>query len=250
MQLRKKAVQALYQTCYHFGFSLRRGKDPTSDQLSLLRNCPVNTVFDVGANVGLTTGQYRQLFPEARIYGFEPFPATLDIYRQAHRDDPAVVPVGSGLADTVGERTFNVNQVNETSSLFNASPEVAQYSQLGTWFAPVTTCTVSVTTLDAFTREHAIPEIQVLKLDVQGAELAALRGGVENLRRRSIALIYAEIAFVPFYEGQPLFWDLAAFLNGFGYRLHNFYHLHNAPDGQLAGGDAIWVRPGLGDGTA
>ncbi|HEV3327428.1 MAG TPA: hypothetical protein VG052_17550, partial [Puia sp.] len=41
-------------------------------------------IFDVGANRGDITALYRQGFPEAEIFAFEPFPESLDTFKGRH----------------------------------------------------------------------------------------------------------------------------------------------------------------------
>jgi hypothetical protein len=50
--------------------------------------------------------------------------------------------------------------------------------------------TVPVTTLDEFVREHALPGLDVVKLDIEGAELEAIAGMTEVLSaaRRPVVL--------------------------------------------------------------
>jgi hypothetical protein len=43
------------------------------------------------------------------------------------------------------------------------------------------------------------------------------------------------------YLAQALYHDVAATLQGFGYRLYDFYNFHYGPDGQLQWGDAIFL---------
>jgi len=49
-------------------------KDSFCDQLTLVTPAEVRTIFDIGANIGQTSAVYANLFPEAVIYAFEPFP--------------------------------------------------------------------------------------------------------------------------------------------------------------------------------
>ncbi len=121
MRLRKKAVQAVYQTCNHSGFSLRRGKDPTADQLSLLRHCSVNHRVRRGRERRPDHRAIPADLPRGAHLRLRAVPGHPRCLPPSHRDDPAVVPVGSGLADTVGERTFNV-QPGQRNQLVVQSP--------------------------------------------------------------------------------------------------------------------------------
>ena len=105
---------------------------------------------------------------------------------------------------------------------------------------------IETATLDRFCAAHAIDRIDVLKLDIQGGELAALRGAEGLLRGAAIRLVVAEVNFVPLYRDMPLFWDVAAYLRGLGYELHGLFDLHHRLDGSgaLRWADAIFVPAG------
>jgi hypothetical protein len=83
-------------------------------------------------------------------------------------------------------------------------------------------------------------EIDILKLDLQGYELEALRGATTLLPR--VKTITVEVEFVPLYNGQPLFGDVDVCLRQAGFRLLNLYELWTQPDGQLTAGDAVYLN--------
>jgi hypothetical protein len=76
---------------------------------------------------------------------------------------------------------------------------------------------VEIDTLDAMFEGVDLPGPVLLKLDVQGYEMAALRGARVLLNR--VDAVLTEASFVPFYEGQALFDELHAWLTEAGFRL-------------------------------
>ena len=91
---------------------------------------------------------------------------------------------------------------------------------------------------------NAYPEsasLDILKVDIQGGEVKTLHGAAELLKARRIGLIYTEVLFVPLYQGQGWFYDIAAYLEGYGYRLFDFYSFLYGEDGQLKWGDAVFL---------
>jgi hypothetical protein len=75
----------------------------------------------------------------------------------------------------------------------------------------------------ATVRLDDIPEIDAidyLKMDIQGAELQALRGAERHLRRTMV--VHTEVEFVPLYVGQPLFAEVDQELRRQGFLLHTF----------------------------
>ena len=60
-----------------------------------------------------------------------------------------------------------------------------------------------------------------IKIDIQGAELMAFKGGVERLK--GVSVIHTEVSFLPMYVGQPLFAKVEQFLRLHGFMLHRFF---------------------------
>lgn len=87
---------------------------------------------------------------------------------------------------------------------------------------------------------HEHSEIDLLKLDIQGYELEALKGCGKLLDH--IKIITTEIEFVTLYDGQPLFGDIDVFLRSHGFRMLNLYELYTHPNGQLTAGDAVYLN--------
>jgi hypothetical protein len=104
---------------------------------------------------------------------------------------------------------------------------------------------VPVTTLDEYCHRRAIERIAVLKMDIQGAELAALRGAEALLRDHRIDAIFTETFFVPHYEGGCLLHELWGHLATHGYGLYTLFPSREGRNGQLRLGDAIFISPEL-----
>ena len=83
------------------------------------------------------------------------------------------------------------------------------------WLRFDTTIEVPVRTLAEVANAHAVARIDLLHLDVQGAELDVLRGAGAWLQR--IGLVWLEVASIPLYAGQPLRGDVEAFMTGAGF---------------------------------
>jgi len=93
--------------------------------------------------------------------------------------------------------------------------------------------------------KEKISYIDILKVDVEGAEIKVFTGAVGKLSSHNIGLIYAEVTFVPHYEGGCLFHELSTFLSKYSYTLLNLYNLKISKSGQLRWGNAIFLSPQL-----
>jgi hypothetical protein len=77
---------------------------------------------------------------------------------------------------------------------------------------------VPLLTLSDFIDKYQRPLPDLLKLDVQGAELDILRG-IRSEHWAGLLGIQAEVGFVEFYQGQPLFGDVDAFMRSQGFQM-------------------------------
>ena len=203
------------------------------DQRALLGNHQDTLIFDVGANCGQTAWQYRNLFPNAQIYCFEPQPDLCRGLENRFRDDPKISVYACAVGATEGTADFYLNAKRATSSLL--APDVTHLSPS---YLPMLRneeiCPVRVITVDSFASSKNLKHIDLLKMDIQGGEYSA------------IDLIYSEAFFVPMYANQPLFGDLVSYLAKWNYRLHLIYNQNiNGISGRPLQADAVFVWPQL-----
>lgn len=192
-----------------------------------------DVVLDCGANVGQMAGAFRAMYPNAEIYSFEPVSS---VFEQlcARCADLDVHPVRMAVGERDGTATMYLTASPEANSLlaFEAGNPCAR------WTRVVGEEEVRVCTLDRWCVEQRInpARVDVLKLDVQGAELAALRGARRLLE--SVRVVYLEVSFVPMYKDCPLFPEVDGFMQQRGYRRHAVY----PSDQPQHWGDALYVK--------
>jgi FkbM family methyltransferase len=208
------------------------GRDLWPDVKTVLAGNKIETVFDVGANEGQSAREFLHLFPGARIFCFEPTPATFGQLRSFADTQPLVTPVNKALGESPGTAAFNENAFHQTNSLLAASPQSADH--LGPQVVErLKTIEVEMTTLDGFCREASVNRIDLLKIDVQGYELSVLKGAGELLAGRKIGCVTLEVNFVPLYVNQASFQDLVALFSSHRYDLMGFYSFAHSRENQL-----------------
>jgi FkbM family methyltransferase len=214
------------------------GKNPFLDIRKLATAVP-RLGFDVGANEGQTARELRRIFPEAKIYCFEPYEAAFRTLQQELGGDPKICPERIAFGDHKGEGTLYENAKSVTNSLLPNAPE-AHLSQPASYAIPTGQSTVAITTLDDFCGERTILHVDVLKIDSQGYDLRILQGARKYLAARRISFIVVEMLFAPLYAGQAHFHEIYGFLTGFGYQLVGLYAIHRSPAGVILWCDALF----------
>jgi len=200
----------------------RKNSDPFRFQSDFIKKKDP-LVFDGGANRGDLTARYRKWFPKCTLHLFEPFPATFQVLKQRYEAVPNIKLNEMALSDVDGTATFNENEADVTNSLFESDP-LAEKSWGEGSMKTKAKLTVTTTTIDTYCKANSISRIDILKLDIQGAELRALQGARSMLDKKQIGLIYMEMILCPTYVGQPEFEDYLRFLRDKGYVLMDIFY--------------------------
>ena len=134
-------------------------------------------VLEAGAHIGYVTLQAaRAVGPEGRVVTFEPNPRTVPLIRrnlEANGLGDRVTVIECALGEHVGRLALHISGGGDTSSLHGSADATESVD-------------VEVTTADA--RVDPSLRVDVVKLDVEGAEVAALRGMSDTLRRAAPGL--------------------------------------------------------------
>jgi FkbM family methyltransferase len=221
---------------------LARKPDALLQQKRILGSSPVRTILDVGANVGQTAARYRKTFPAATIHCFEPFPDSYEALCRTHAGDDLVRPYRLAVAESAGARTFFVSRGSEMNSLLPVAAD-GDLHMGGPQAEVIGEIRVETITLDDFCAREGIDHVDVLKMDVQGGELMALRGATGLLEREAVDIVYAEVLFAELYDEGASFDQLWRYLEQFGYTLYGLYDLTPGHNDFLGFGDAIFTAP-------
>ncbi len=145
---------------------------------------PGTCYFDLGANIGLMSVPLLQTEPVLRVVSVEPSPATLACLNRTARESPHAERwevLGTAVADREGETEF-----------FCSAPALAAFdgTQDTQRAGPTTRVRVPLTTLDRLWADRGRPRVSAVKIDIEGGEAAALRGGQACLAaERPVVLI-------------------------------------------------------------
>ena len=138
-----------------------------------------------------------------------------------------------------GDAELHENVSPLTNSLAANTPDALKY--FPAFNAPKGRIRVRTVSLHSFMTDRRLDVIDILKLDIQGLELEALRG--LGLKIETVKCIFVEVQFTQLYVGAPLFADIEIYLRGYGFQLHQLYGLVRSPDsGRLLYGDALFLN--------
>lgn len=207
-----------------------------------LRNLPrrdYRFVIDAGANRGSFIDAFLQLHRPERIVLVEANAGLAEKLRAKYGGDSRFSIVSAALSDQKGEAAFEINRSEESSSLLPVNPRNSE------WFARdlsvAQTVQVPTITLAGLLEEQGLDSVDLLKLDLQGAERLVLTGGEAVLQR--INVIYTEVFFEQLYAGAWLFGETNEFLAARGFKLCGLSNIvHAESDGDLVQANATFRR--------
>jgi len=143
---------------------------------------PGDTVVDIGGNIGFYALEMARLNSPGRLISFEPNPAAIERFKANRALNPAlsnIELVEHGLGEKPGSFTLSFNRGNlGTASAFGKSDERIE---------------VLVDTLDAVLAAKGVERIDVLKIDIEGGELSALRGARGIIGKSTRMMLVIEI---------------------------------------------------------
>lgn len=210
---------------------------------AFLRKAKDWTLVDVGANEGDFIRAAAKLAEPGQVIAFEPLPSCQDILSPLLAGIRGGKLVRAAVGAAAGELELNCTGNTKMSSLLPPQPGI-EASYANGDYAVVQKLKVPIVRLDDVIEPNT--HIGLLKLDVQGFEMEALRGAERTLRQTQCLLV--EVNYTAHYQGAVTFDSLHAFLNTAGFHLHGI----SAPycdESRPLWADAMYVRDGQSGGV-
>jgi FkbM family methyltransferase len=238
----KKHLKSALKAMFHrIGFDIIRVKNSPEITLCGLRSLPIHTVIDVGANTGQFARQISRIFPQTKMYCFEPLPEPFKgLERWALEQDGRVKVFNVALGESEGTVEMFFHTKHSPSSSLLASTDINK--KYYPFIKSQKSVRVKLTTLDNalsnFTRLMK-PEILV-KLDVQGYEDRVLRGGSKTLSIATACIL--EVCIDDLYHDQAKYSGLVLLLDQMGFRYSGNLEQVYAPDGHVIFFNAMFIK--------
>lgn len=208
------------------------GREANIDMLPDWVDPRTGVVLDIGANQGDWTANLLRVFPESTVIAAEPGSEPRAVLERRFADAQNVRIDPRAVSDVPGDGRLLPHEGERL--LLAQPPRTGAAPALRSARGPTTlieTVTVETVALDDLVGDRPV---SVLKLDVQGGELAVLRSGRQVLENTAAVLV--EVLFLPHYEGDATFPDLHESMAEIGFALIDL----SAPF-RLDGGPALWA---------
>lgn len=177
-----------------------------------------DVAVDVGAHVGMLCAlMASRVGPSGQVLAFEPDPRNRAALRRSiarHGHGRRVEVHDTALSDSDGAATLL--RPDGAWGAFLAGPDGRADAVRGFFHSSVvTTHAIETARLDTFLRSHRVDRIDLIKVDVDGPEVAILRGAAATLRAHQPAVIVEASAFYSDHGVRPA--DVLELLDAHGY---------------------------------
>ena len=199
---------------------------------------PYRTIMDVGAFEGEFTRLALDYLEPVNVWMIEANPEQASRLKTAFAHETSCRVINAAIAGITGEVRFHVSHHLPSSSLLPI--QLASASHFGKDLSESKEVSVSGFRLDDLFVQQSIPAIDLMKVDIQGAERMLIEGGHHALEK--VGVLCIEVLFEELYEGCALFGEIHALLLARGFHLHSLHGFRRGPAGFLLYGDAIYER--------
>lgn len=195
---------------------------------------PVQGILHVGACMGEEYPTYKKYTDN--VAWVEANPELIPIIKNAVHGQPV-------FNFAVCEEDFFTRKFNIIYSDDRTNPgcssllELKKHAEYYPMIKKIRECIVNTITLDSLVRKIELKDktFNILNMDIQGAELLALKGA-EKLLDTTIQMVYTEFAVEELYDGCCLLGDITQFLGERGFRLMDIEKAHPS------WGDAVFIK--------
>ena len=180
-------------------------------------------IIDAGGNIGISGLWFAGHHPDARMHIFEPASENLVYLEENARHWPGAQVFKQALGAQSGEMALYMGAFGGMHSLMEDAPETGAAQEV-----------VPVVTLKEHMATHGIARVDLLKLDVEGGEMAALIGLGDRIGDVSVIVGEVHEAIIDtdaFY----------AYLRDYGFRVLWTKRFHGSEEQQVHGFEAARI---------
>ena len=196
-------------------------------------------IVDVGANIGQWSTMLLDCLTPEKLIIIEPEPNAFAVLQNRYRSHREIELHNVAISDRVGTARLKITRDTTGASLLIPRPQMS--ALVGSNWTVESEVEVATTTLDQLLA--IVPEVSLLKIDVQGAEKEVLAGATKTLVKTRFVL--AELNYMSQYENGSWFGDLHQTLTD----QHGFFLANTSRplvlNGRASMCDGLYVNPRL-----
>ncbi len=177
----------------------------------------LNTIFDVGANVGQSADTYAKNLPNAQIYCFEPVYETFKELQARFSGTENVHCFQFAFGSEEKRVEIALQEYSIENSLLNHSNIAVSEPVV------VKTEIIQVTTIPDFCQKYDIKQIDFLKVDTEGYDLEVLKGAESLLEDHRITYVQVESGMNYNNKKHVPIQEFMQYLEPLGYVLFGIY---------------------------
>ncbi|MEO8210495.1 MAG: FkbM family methyltransferase [bacterium] len=191
-------------------------------------------ILDVGANLGEWTRMAKEVFPESLIYMIEPLSEMESNLNKVSEDFPGTkyFPVGAGSKIENHVMTTWSNDLAGANCLVQENEYLKSINKQRI---------IPIITIDSLIDNGEIEMPELVKMDIQGFELEALKGATKLFGNTEVFIL--EASLFEFTAGNPILSEVVIFMAEKGYEIYDFPGFLRRPfDGALGQIDVCFAK--------
>jgi FkbM family methyltransferase len=179
----------------------------------MLEGVQPKVIYDIGACVMHWTKEARKIWPESKIVMFDAMNHAEFLYKESGLDYYCDGPIG----DSTRSVKFYENAMDPAGN--------SVYKEDTQFFTEEHAINKTMRSLDDIVKSNAWPKPDLVKIDVQGAELLVLNGAKDTLSECKDIII--ELQHEEYNLGAPKVAEVTEYLNSIGFELVAKIHMGN-----------------------
>jgi FkbM family methyltransferase len=182
-------------------------------------------------HVGMHKAEEYPIYKNAGVDTIMFIEANKQLAHAWQNDDPSCYVVHAAVSDKIEEVEFHITNNGESSSIL----ELGDHANIYPHIVNVDSVKMKTSTLDMIIKKVGLYDFNwnILNLDIQGAELKAMKGLSDW---SSIDAIFTEVNYREMYKGCALINEITEFLDSKGFKMVEEVNT------ECGWGDALYIR--------
>jgi FkbM family methyltransferase len=148
-----------------------------------IENLSPSTILDIGSHFGYHSMALKSVYPDARLISIEPNPVNIDRLKlHIEKNNLTSIDIEKiALSDKIGTSEFNISENVESSQSTGSYLEAVTPPLSQEHYKSFQSINIQTTTLDNLCQVKDLKP-DLIKMDVEGAEVLTIKGGYETLK--------------------------------------------------------------------